>query len=134
MKPYHLYTDGGSRGNPGDSAIGAFLFDCENMLFDFTGKYIGVGTNNHAEYTALIEGLGLAKKALVSEIFCYLDSELVVKQLNGKYSVKNVEILKLYKKVIAFKKEFKSIEFVHIERTKNKFADKLVNQILDARK
>lgn len=134
MNSYYLYTDGGSRGNPGDSAIAAFIFDCDNNLFDFSGKYIGIGTNNSAEYFALIEGLSLAKKNKIEDLICYLDSELVVKQLNGLYKVKNDDMLKLYKKVLELKKEFKKIEFIHIERAKNKFADKLVNQILDGRK
>lgn len=133
MDSYILYTDGGSRGNPGASAIAAFLLDCDNILFDFTGKYIGTGTNNSAEYLALIEGLSLAKKHGIKNLMCYLDSELVVKQLNGQYSVKHDEMKKLFDKVSDLKKEFDAVEFIHVERTKNKFADKLVNTILDAR-
>lgn len=130
---HYLYTDGGARGNPGPSAIGAFLFDQNTQLVDFSGKYLGESTNNVAEYSALLEGLSIAKKNGVSELTCYLDSELAVKQLNGAYKVKNEGIQVLFNKVKTEVATMTSVEFVHVPRAANKFADKLVNTVLDAR-
>ena len=128
---YKLFTDGGSRGNPGPAAIGAFIFDENDNLVTFLGEYLGEETNNFAEYTALIRGLNLAAKEGIDSIECNLDSELVVKQLNGQYKVKNENIIPLHKKVETLKKEFKSISFVHVRREFNKHADRMVNIILD---
>ncbi len=128
-----LYTDGGSRGNPGHSAIGALLFDEKGMLLDFASEYIGIMTNNQAEYKALILGLEMATKNGVSELVCYLDSELVVKQLTGLYKIKDEGIKSASAIIGKLKADFKSVEFFHVMRERNKFADKLVNLILDAR-
>lgn len=130
---YNLFTDGGSRGNPGPSATGCFLFDDRSHLVSFRGKYIGEATNNVAEYTALIEGLKLAKLKKVKKIDCHLDSELVVKQLTGIYKVKHEHIKELYDKVQKHKSEFDHIDFIHVRREKNKFADRMVNVILDTK-
>lgn len=129
---HYLFSDGGSRGNPGISAIGAFVFDHSKKLVDFTGKYIGIATNNKAEYLALLNGIRLLKKLEIKEVICYLDSELVVKQLNGEYKIKNDDIVKLsnlIKEEVSF---FKTITFKHVPRSENSMADKLVNLILDA--
>lgn len=129
---YKLFTDGGSRGNPGKAAIGYFLFDKEDKLVDFGGEYIGENTNNNAEYNGLIAGLKLAKKNDVKEINCNLDSELVVKQLNGEYKVKHPDMQTLFAKVEELKKNFTEIKFTHVRREFNKHADKMVNTILDS--
>jgi len=129
---HYLYTDGGARGNPGPAASGAFLFDHNMQLLDFSGTYLRETTNNVAEYEALLEGLKMAHKNKVTEIRCHLDSELVVKQLNGEYKVKNDNMNRLYNRVKAEAEKFKQIEFAHIPRNKNKFADRMVNVILDA--
>ncbi len=129
---HYLYTDGGSRGNPGISAIGALVFDHSKKLVDFTAKYTDIGTNNRAEYLALLSGIRLLKKLDIKEVTCLLDSELVVKQLNGEYKIKSEDIIKLstlIKDEITF---FKTIIFKHIPRSENAMADKLVNLILDA--
>lgn len=131
---HKLFTDGGARGNPGPSATGIFLFDKEDKLVTFTGTYLGEKTNNFAEYSALIEGLKLAKKEKVKEINCHLDSELVVKQLNGEYKVKNEDMQMLFKEVEKLKKDFENIKFTHVRRENNKFADRMVNIILDSTK
>ncbi len=128
----YLYTDGGSRGNPGKSGIAYLIFDEEKNLIDFGGNYIGIATNNNAEYSALIKGLTLATKIGIKEIHCILDSELVVKQLNGDYKISSPEIKVLADKVKHLAREFKQISFNHVLRAENKFADKLVNVILDA--
>jgi ribonuclease HI len=128
-----LYTDGGSRGNPGHSAIGTLLFDEGGKLLDFAAEYIGIMTNNQAEYKALILGLELGIKHGVSEVVCYLDSELVVKQLNGLYKIKDEGIKTASAIIEKLKANYKTVEFFHVMREHNKFADKLVNLTLDAR-
>ncbi len=101
---YKLFTDGGSRGNPGPAAIGIILFDEDNKLVWFDSKYIGNATNNIAEYKAILHGLNTYSK-LVSEtdeheLICHLDSELVVKQLNGEYKVKDANLKDIYTRVV----------------------------------
>lgn len=130
---YSLFTDGGSRGNPGNAACGFFIFDEKDNLVDFGGKYVGETTNNVAEYYGLIAGLEQAKKIGLENIVCKLDSELVVKQLQLKYKVKDEKMQVLFKKVNELAANFSRISFTHIPRAENKFADKLVNVILDAR-
>lgn len=129
---YYLFTDGGSRGNPGKSACASFLFD-ENMnLIALDAKYLENGTNNFAEYNGLALGLKLAIKNGVEDLICKLDSELAVKQLKGEYKVKDINIQSFHKEIASQSKNFKSIQFVHVPREENKFADRLVNIILDA--
>ncbi len=130
---FKLYSDGGARGNPGPSAIGAFLFDDSDILIDYGGEYVGETTNNVSEYEALLLGIKLAIEFRVTELRCHLDSELVVKQLNSQYKVKNANMKDLYKQVQETISEFDVIEFVHVPREKNRFADLMVNIILDAR-
>jgi len=126
-----LNTDGGARGNPGPGAAGAVLKDDAGNVIKEVGKYLGVSTNNEAEYQALILGLTLATELKVHELICKLDSELVVNQLNGFYKVKNEKLGVLFKTVKNLQKNFSSIKFVHIPRTQNKEADALVNATLD---
>lgn len=127
-----IFTDGASRGNPGNGASGALLFNEENKLIDFSGKYFKNITNNQAEYNALIIGLKLAIKHRKNEdVVCYLDSELVVKQMNGEYKVKDEKIKILKSKVDTLLKELEEVQFIHVIREQNKLADKLVNLILD---
>ncbi|WKZ28005.1 MAG: ribonuclease HI family protein [Candidatus Dojkabacteria bacterium] len=127
-----LYTDGGSRGNPGPAAIGAVLYSETQQLLDFTAEYKGVLTNNQAEYLGLLAGLGLANKHANESLTVYMDSELVVKQMKGEYKVKHPDIIPLKAKVDSLLVNFSQVNFVHIERAKNKFADKLVNIALDS--
>ena len=126
-----LYTDGGARGNPGPAAIGGVLYQNEVELTRF-GEYLGTATNNEAEYEALIKGIKLAAANNVPDLVCYLDSELVVKQLNKIYKVKTPHIHLLYSQVLNLLGSFSSIKFEHIKREKNKEADKIVNEVLDA--
>lgn len=124
-----LHTDGGARGNPGPAGIGAVLtVNGEKKLFK---KYIGEATNNQAEYQAIILGLEKALEERVEELECFLDSELVVKQLNREYKVKNQELAPLFVKVWNLSQSFKKISFSHVYRENNKEADKLVNQVID---
>lgn len=126
-----LYTDGGARGNPGPAGIGGVLKLGERI--EKFKKYIGEATNNQAEYWALILGLEKAKDLGVEELDCFLDSELVVKQLNKEYRVKDKDLAPLFVKVWNLSVNFKKITFKHIFREQNKLADKLVNEAIDGR-
>jgi len=130
MKTATIHTDGGARGNPGPAGIGAVL-TIGDEKFGFK-KYIGKTTNNQAEYQALLLGLEKAKSHDVTDLTCYLDSELVVKQLNREYKVKDADLATQFVKVWNLAQEFTKIRFVHVRREQNKEADKLVNEVLDA--
>ena len=101
------------------------------MVREF-GKYIGESTNNDAEYRALLEGLLILKEMGVKKAECFLDSELVVKQLNGLYKVKNESIKKHWSKIKVLEKDFEKLSYTHVLREKNKQADKIVNEVLDS--
>jgi len=130
---YKLYSDGGSRGNPGEAACGCVLFKNEKKLVDFDAKYLGIVTNNQSEYLGLIMGLNLAVKHGVKELEVYLDSELAVKQMNGIYKIKNENIKKYKKEIDTILPKFDKIEFRHIRREFNTHADKILNIVLDNR-
>ena len=128
-----MYTDGGSHNNPGPAGIGIWI----ETLNKKYGEYIGIKTNNEAEYMALISGLKKLKQLLgktvkQAEIECYLDSELVVKQLNHEYKLKDERIQQFFIEIWNLMLEFKAVKFKHILRKKNKIADALVNEALDA--
>ena len=130
-KTFFLYADGGSRGNPGPAGIGAVILDSKKKKVREVFKYIGEQTNNNAEYNALICGLEEVRSLGADEVIINLDSELVVKQINGEYRVKNADIKPLFEKAIEALKNFKSFEIRHIDRSKNKEADKLVNKAIN---
>lgn len=129
----HLFTDGGSRGNPGQAAIGCVLQDPEKgEVVREHAEYIGTTTNNVAEYSALIEGLKIAKRYHPNRLVCHLDSELIVKQLSGEYKVRMEALKPFYDEIQELKAHFPEIRFIHIPRADNHRADALVNQALDA--
>lgn len=140
-----IHTDGGSRGNPGPAAIGAVIEDDKGVVLDERAKFLGIATNNQAEYKAVIEALLCIKEEAekykdVKEIEFYLDSELVVKQLRGEYKMKNPglrplkeEIERMLGEMILGKPGLK-ISFVHVRRHLNKRADELLNMKLDEQK
>ncbi len=130
-----MFADGGSRGNPGPSAAGYVLFTDLNKTERVFGEgvFLGVGTNNQAEYMAIVLGLRKALELGFEEIDVRLDSELAVKQINGQYRVKNAGLQPLYKEVIQLARQFSVARFVHVRRELNKEADAYVNQALDAR-
>lgn len=137
MRKITIYVDGGSRGNPGNSAAG-FVFCNENKeMFKKYSEYIGEGTNNEAEYQAVILALkkfkSLFGKKLAenSDIEIKSDSELLVKQVNGKYKILEPKIQELFLTLWNLKLDFKKIKFTLIPREKNKEADRLVNEALD---
>jgi len=126
-----LYTDGGARGNPGPAGIGAVILNEKGSVIAEISEYIGETTNNQAEYKALIAGLAKAKEFGARELDVFLDSELVVKQLNREYKVKDKGLAPLFVQAYNISLGFKKIVFKHIPREKNKLADELVNQALD---
>ncbi len=127
-----IYTDGGSRGNPGPAAIGAVIGDKKY------GECIGETTNNVAEYKAVIFALKKTKQligkdiAKKTELEIKVDSELLYKQNKGEYKIENDDLKIFFIDIWNLKQDFKKVEFILIPREKNKEADKLVNEALDA--
>ena len=130
MKKATLHSDGGARGNPGPAGIG-FVLKAEGKEPIEYGEYIGETTNNQAEYTALIKGMGRALKDGVTNLECFLDSELVVKQLQGDYRVRNQGLRPLCEEVQELIGKFCHVAFRHVPREKNKRADGLVNRAIN---
>jgi len=126
-----IYTDGGARGNPGPAAVGVVIYNEQNELVNKFSKFINQTTNNQAEYQAIIYALEIAKRLKAEIIDFYLDSELVVQQLNRKFKIKDKGLASLFIKIWNYSQSFKQVAFHHIPREKNKEADRLVNQILD---
>lgn len=139
MKPkkIHVYTDGGARGNPGPAAIGVSIKDDKDNIIQEYGEAIGKKTNNEAEYEAVIFALTKLKHLFGkshlknTDIILHTDSELIERQLNGKYKIENEKLQPLFLKVWNLKLNFGSIIFKHIRREKNKDADRMVNEALD---
>jgi len=128
----HLFTDGGSRGNPGQAAIGIVIEDpAKGEVIREHYERIGIETNNVAEYRALIEGLKIAKRLHPNILRCHLDSELIVKQLSGEYKVKMPTLRPLFDEIQELSAHFSNISFAHIPRADNHKADRLVNKALD---
>ena len=122
-----IHADGASRGNPGQAAIGATIKDAEGRLLASISQSIGLATNNQAEYRAVIAALKEAVNLGAGEADVYLDSELVVKQVNGSYRVRNTALKPLYLKVKELTASFKSFRISHIPRRQNAEADELAN-------
>lgn len=126
-----LFADGGSRGNPGPAASGAVLIAGNGELLEEVDAYLGVATNNVAEWTALLLGLQAAAKRGIRRLAVRLDSELVVKQLRGEYRVKHANLQPLYRRARALLESFDYVEIRHVPRNENRLADRLVNRVLD---
>ncbi|PLX27923.1 ribonuclease H [Candidatus Parcubacteria bacterium] len=126
-----IYSDGGARGNPGPAGIGAVLLSSDDNVLVEISEYIGETTNNQAEYRALLAALKKAKDLGAVEIEAYLDSELVVKQLNKEYKVKNKDLAPLFVQIYNISLGFKKISFSHVRREMNKHADRLANEAMD---
>lgn len=137
MKKITIYTDGGSRGNPGPSAIGVVFYNEKGDIIKKYSEAIGEKTNNEAEYQAVIFALKKFKAlfgkkiAETSEIEIRTDSELLIKQLNGFYKILEPKIQQLFLMIWNLKLDFKKVKFKFVFRDKNKEADKLVNEALD---
>jgi len=127
-----IYSDGGARGNPGPAGLGAVLLDENKNVLAEISEFIGHATNNQAEYKALLAALYKAVELQGQKIQCYLDSQLIVRQMQGIYKIKNPELREIYLEIQSIIKNFESCEFFHIKRELNKHADRLVNQAIDA--
>ncbi len=130
-KSFLIHTDGGARGNPGPAGIGAHLQDEQTGETYHIKQYIGETTNNQAEYRALVSALEKAHELGATDVSCRLDSELVVKQLNREYRVKDAALAPLFLRAWNLASLFKNISFMHVPREKNKEADRLVNEAID---
>ncbi len=129
-----MYADGGSRGNPGPAGSGSVLYelvDGEEREVARASEYLGVATNNVAEYNAIRIGLLKALELGVEELEVRLDSELAVKQINGQYKVKNLGLKPFHTTIKELMKSFKAISFSHVRREYNTVADSIVNEVID---
>ncbi len=126
-----LYTDGASRGNPGEAGAGFVLLDAQRNELLTGSTYLGTCTNNVAEYQALISGLKSAAQLGCRDLHIYLDSELIVRQILGVYKVKNANLKIFFNKVEALLKKFGSWDIQHVPRSKNTRADELANRGID---
>ena len=125
-----VYTDGASKGNPGDSGIGVAMFTMDGRKIGQLAKAIGIGTNNQAEYAALLEALHMAKRLDVKVLNILSDSELMVKQMSGVYKIKNPDILQRTKEAMALVRGFEKVTFSYIGREHNTLADALSTMLL----
>lgn len=126
-----VYADGGSRGNPGPSASGFVVLDMDDTILVEKGVYLGITTNNQAEYTALKLALEECKKLGVQEVFVHMDSLLVVNQMKGIFKIRNRELWPIHQSIKDLLKYFRHVDFVHVPRELNKLADSAVNRAMD---
>lgn len=126
-----VFTDGASRGNPGEAGIGLAFFDRDGKELLRKGRYIGQSTNNVAEYTALLIALEEATRLGASHLRVFSDSELMVKQLRGEYKVKNENLQPLHQAVLDRAASFENVSYTHVPRERNKIADRLANEAID---
>lgn len=128
-----IYTDGASRGNPGRSSYGFVVFDENKKQIHKEGKYIGVNTNNFAEYTAVMEAYRYIEKNFKKDALLnfYMDSRLVVEQLSGRFKVKAANLKPLIAQIKEFEGQYKQIFYKHIPRSENFLADHQANLALD---
>ncbi len=127
---YHVYCDGASRSNPGDASIGVSI-SLDGKEIHTISREIGIATNNEAEYQALLDGLNYCIENSINEVDVFLDSKLVVEQVNKNFKVKAQNLKEFNTQVENLIKEFKYIEFNHVYREDNKRADELANMALD---
>lgn len=131
MRVLRLYTDGAARGNPGPAGLGVVIEDDQGMRLAGRCRYIGIATNNKAEYLALIEGLRAASEWKPDRLEVFLDSQLVVEQVNGRWKIKHADLQPLAREVQGLLKAFPSVTVSHVPREKNKGADALANRAID---
>ena len=130
-----IYTDGASRSNPGKASIGIIMFENDKVIFK-RKEFLGIKTNNVAEYTAMFKALSKAKTITKGELECYSDSQLMIMQLNGIYKVNNSDLKELHDKIKMLLPWFKKVHFKHVKRedARIQMADKLANEALDESK
>lgn len=128
---WRLHCDGASRGNPGPAGAGMVLFDPQGRLQANKGRYLGETTNNVAEYQALLLGLAEARKIEVQKLRIFADSELMVKQLTGRYRVKSPHLIPLWREAFNALKKFEAWTIAHVPREENHLADEAANRAID---
>jgi len=128
---HSLYFDGACRKNPGHSSFGTVIYNNKKQEVDTYKKYIGIATNNQAEYKALLHGLKRCILHNIKNINVFGDSYLVLQQVTGKWKINNKELKKIHAEIIPLLSNFDTITFQHIPRKENKRADQLANEALD---
>lgn len=131
------YTDGGSRGNPGEAALGVVICDANGNILKKYGEKLGIKTNNEAEYAAVVSALKKVKAMFGKEktkkmhVEMRMDSELIARQLGGIYKIEQERLFASFIAIWNLKLDFAGVTFVHVPREKNKEADRMVNEALD---
>lgn len=128
-----VYSDGAARGNPGLAGAGAVLVEPNGRVVERLGKFLGVQTNNYAEYMGLLLGLKRAKELGVQEVEVFADSELMIRQLGGRYQVKSPSLRPLYEEVLELLNQFGRFKLVYVPREMNAAADEMSNRAIDER-
>jgi ribonuclease HI len=128
-----LYSDGAARGNPGPSGAGAVLVEPGGQVVAKLGKFLGHQTTNYAEYMGLLLGLRHAKALGAKEIEVFADSELLIRQLGGRYQVKSPSLRPLYEEAVKLLNDFSRVKLVHVPREMNAAADEMSNRAIDER-
>jgi len=128
-----LYSDGAARGNPGPAGAGAVLVEPSGQVVDKLGKFLGRQTNNYAEYQGLLMGLKRARELGVSEVEVFADSELMIRQLGGRYQVKSPSLRPLYEEALQLLNKFERVKLVHVPREMNRAADEMSNRAIEER-
>jgi ribonuclease HI len=130
---YLIFTDGASRGNPGPAAYGFIIKDEQGVILHQEGQCMGQTTNNVAEYTGVLKALEYVSLNLPTfvEVAMFMDSQLVARQLEGVYKIKNIQLMVIYQKIKKLEALFNGISYTHIPRAENFIADKLANRALD---
>lgn len=133
LQRIRLYSDGAARGNPGLAGAGAVLVEPSGQVVDRIGKFLGAQTNNYAEYMGLIIGLTRAQELGVREVEVFADSELMIRQLGGRYQVKSASLRPLYEEALKRLNAFERVKLVHVPREMNRAADEMSNRAIDER-
>ncbi|EAU68178.1 RNase H [Stigmatella aurantiaca DW4/3-1] len=128
-----LYSDGAARGNPGPAGAGAVLIEPGGQVVARIGKFLGQQTNNYAEYMGLLIGLKHARGLGTKEIEIFADSELLIRQLGGRYQVKSPTLRPLYEEAVKLLNDFSRVKLVHVPREMNAEADEMSNRAIDER-
>jgi ribonuclease HI len=131
VKVLRLFTDGAARGNPGPAGLGMVIEDDRGMRLWGGCRYVGTATNNRAEYLALIDGLRKASEWRPDALEVYLDSELVVQQVTGRYKVRSADLQPLHRQVVGLLQGFRRVSVSHVPRERNRGADALANKAID---
>ena len=133
LRRVRVFSDGAARGNPGPAGAGAVLLDDGGHVIERLGRFLGKQTNNVAEYEGLLLGLRKARALGVREVEVRADSQLLIRQLQGSYAVKNEVLKRLHAEALALLRAFDKYELVHVPREENALADEMSNRAIDER-